>query len=401
MNIKRVPISEVEAWAKNPRNIKTKDYERLKKQILELGIYKPLLCVRENGRYITLGGNMRLRALQELEHKEVDISIVVAKDEATKIKFALSDNDRAGEYDDLKLAELTYPHIEDINLEDYKIDLGAAITMTEVMERFGPDRAEKLEDPGAIARIPKDAKDLIKKYENVHVEFSGGKDSLLALLWTRKICKELKKSFTVLFVETGGELPDLSSYINRLCQDLKVNLVRMNSRANLVEYYTKRGRWPDPLFRDCQHKFINEILDSFDPEGLPKTIKIRGGRADQKVGRSVRTAFLKLKNGASIFAPFYETSQTSYETMLRKIKKLVWPGYAKGFLRTACWCCPFQRPEQYEALKENYPMVWEEMRILTSRLIYPAHKTDSNIKRFHRYWDPYNEGSRPKRRASR
>ena len=136
MEIKKVPISEISVWEKNPRNIKTKDFERLKRQIEELGVYKPLICVRENGRYMTLGGNMRLRALQDMGIKEVDISIVKADTEAQRIKYALSDNDRAGEYIEQDLAELVYPHIEEINLEDYKVDLGEAMDLTSVIEMF-------------------------------------------------------------------------------------------------------------------------------------------------------------------------------------------------------------------------------------------------------------------------
>ena len=138
MNIKQVPISDVQLWDKNPRNIKTKDFERLKKHITELGVYKPLIACKENGGFTVLGGNMRLRALQELGIKDVDISVVDAPDEATKIKYALSDNDRAGEYDEQVLAELVYPHIEDICLEDYKIDVGEPINLRQVIDVFTP-----------------------------------------------------------------------------------------------------------------------------------------------------------------------------------------------------------------------------------------------------------------------
>lgn len=143
MEIKRVPISEVEVWDRNPRNIKTGDFERLKKQIQELGIYKPLICVQENGKYITLGGNMRLRALRALDFKEIDVSIVKAPNETTRIKYALSDNDRAGEYDEQALAELAFPHVEEINLEDYKIDVMEPKNLKAVLEDHGPDFVPK------------------------------------------------------------------------------------------------------------------------------------------------------------------------------------------------------------------------------------------------------------------
>ncbi len=138
MNIKKVAISTIEPWAKNPKNIRTKDFERLKKQIQELGIYKPLICCRENGKYVTLGGNQRLKALQVLKHQDVEISIVEAKDDATKIKYALSDNDRAGEYDDQALAELIYAAKDKIDTDLFRIDLGNTLSVEEVLNQFGP-----------------------------------------------------------------------------------------------------------------------------------------------------------------------------------------------------------------------------------------------------------------------
>lgn len=158
MEIRRVLISEVEVWDKNPRNIKTKDFERLKRQIQELGVYKPLICIKENGKYTTLGGNMRLRALMALNIKEIDISLVKAPDEATKIKYALSDNDRVGQYDEQQLAELAYPHIEEINLEDYKLDIGEPISLKDVIEDYAPDidgedEVPEIDDSPAITKM--------------------------------------------------------------------------------------------------------------------------------------------------------------------------------------------------------------------------------------------------------
>jgi hypothetical protein len=139
MNIERVPISSVVPWEKNPRGIKTKDFDRLKKQITKLGVYKPLIAYKENGHYVVLGGNMRIRALKELGLQEVDISIIKPKSEAQKIEYALSDNDRVGYYEEEALAELIYPHIKDIDLSEFKVDIGEPIDLKQVVERYGPD----------------------------------------------------------------------------------------------------------------------------------------------------------------------------------------------------------------------------------------------------------------------
>jgi len=143
MNIITVPISKVKPWDKNPRNSKKKDYKRLLKQLTELGVYKPMVAYAENGEFIVLGGNMRLRALQELKHTEVDLSVVEVSSEAGKIKYALSDNDNIGTTDDQMAAELIYPHIEDIELEDYNIDIGESINIGRMLDDFAPSEVKE------------------------------------------------------------------------------------------------------------------------------------------------------------------------------------------------------------------------------------------------------------------
>lgn len=145
MDIRKVPITEVDVWKDNPRNVKTKNYERLKKQIIELGVYKPLICMREDGKYITLGGNMRLRALRALGMREVDISVVKAETEAMKIKYALSDNDEVGETDRQKVAELVLRNIDEIDVNVYAISAAESKSIKQILEEFGPALEERPE----------------------------------------------------------------------------------------------------------------------------------------------------------------------------------------------------------------------------------------------------------------
>lgn len=136
LDIRRVPISKIDAWDKNPRLILPADFERLKAQITRLGIYKPLLCYREKTRYVVLGGNMRVKALKDLGFKEIEVSVVTPKTEAEKLEYSLSDNDRAGQYDEDKLGALVSSLSTEIDLSMFKADLGEAIDMKEMLERF-------------------------------------------------------------------------------------------------------------------------------------------------------------------------------------------------------------------------------------------------------------------------
>ena len=386
MNIIKVPISQVVLWEKNPRGITQKDYARLKKQILRLGVYKPLVCYQEGGQFVVLGGNMRLRALRDLGVQEVELSLIQPADEAQKIEYALSDNDRAGFTDEEKLAELVIPEMAKIELEDFKVDLGETLDLRHIIERFGPDTDKEAKKPPELPAVPEDKKQFVAGFDHILVEFSGGKDSMLALLWARKVCRELNKEFMALFVETGAEFPDLSSFVTRTCLDLEVNLVRLQAKQNIVEYYTRKGQWPDSIHRDCMFRFIVDVMKAYKPGPLEKTLKIRGGRPDQKTLKTVKAAYTVTSEGEHLFSPFYEEDKEAYAALLDEIRGILWPGYARGFLRTACWMCPFQRKDQWEALRESYPLLWEEMRILVKRLKYTHHAGDSQYRSFWNYW---------------
>jgi len=126
--------SDLVLWDKNPRQISDKNFIKLKKQIEKLGVYKPLLINQDN---IVIGGNMRLRALMDLGVTEVACSNVKTKDETEMIEYALSDNDRAGDYDQQQLAELIYN--VPIDLELYHIDVGKTYKLKDVLSQFTED----------------------------------------------------------------------------------------------------------------------------------------------------------------------------------------------------------------------------------------------------------------------
>ena len=131
-------ISQLHGWDKNPRGIKKDDFQRLKNQIKTLGLFKPFI-ITEDGT--VLGGNMRLRACQELGITEVQVTIVKADTEELKIKYALADNDRAGYYEEEQLAELI-TSLGDINLDDFKVDLGNLTDIKDLLSKFGPNPTE-------------------------------------------------------------------------------------------------------------------------------------------------------------------------------------------------------------------------------------------------------------------
>ena len=125
-------INKLREWDKNPRSITKEGLERLKKQIVKLGQYKPLVITPDGE---VLRGNMRLKAYRELGIKDIWVSVVDIKGGKQKIDYALSDNDRAGfyEFDEVTLLMKDFPEIE---WQDYTVDLQPAPQVTFLPQPF-------------------------------------------------------------------------------------------------------------------------------------------------------------------------------------------------------------------------------------------------------------------------
>ena len=116
---------QIEGLSKNPRWLHDDEGEKLKKSLIdspEFLEYKPLMVyAMDNGNYVTICGNMRLRVANELRldgHSEFDtIPCVILKADTPieKIKeYAIKDNVQAGNWDWDELANGEW-EIEDLD----------------------------------------------------------------------------------------------------------------------------------------------------------------------------------------------------------------------------------------------------------------------------------------------
>jgi len=98
-----VKIGNVKTNPKNPRIIKDEKYKKLVKSIKEFPdmLHKrPIVAFTDkDGKYVVLGGNMRLKALNELKYKEVPIILADEWTEEQKHEFLIKDNVGFGEWD--------------------------------------------------------------------------------------------------------------------------------------------------------------------------------------------------------------------------------------------------------------------------------------------------------------
>lgn len=153
IEIKYRKLSELTEWDKNPRSINKDAFERLKYQIVMLGMYKPLIIDQND---MILGGNMRFKAstslvqdqknipsqpaadmveyydkLRQMDLTKVPTVLRECADDKERIEVALSDNDRAGYYNETELAELV--ELNGIDSELFSIDLTESKTIDEII----------------------------------------------------------------------------------------------------------------------------------------------------------------------------------------------------------------------------------------------------------------------------
>jgi hypothetical protein len=98
-----VKISQVKPNPRNPRIIKDGKFEKLIKSITEFPDMlnkRPLVVFTDvDGKFVVLGGNMRLKACKEIGLKEIPIIVADEWTEEQKNEFLIKDNVGFGEWD--------------------------------------------------------------------------------------------------------------------------------------------------------------------------------------------------------------------------------------------------------------------------------------------------------------
>lgn len=126
----KVAISKIKPNPKNPRTIKDERFEKLKKSIQDFPDMlnkRPLVCFTDtDGKYVVLGGNMRLKAAKDLGLKELPIILADEWTEEQKAEFLIKDNVGFGEWEWQQLAtDWDNQKLEEWGLEVPGFDLDA------------------------------------------------------------------------------------------------------------------------------------------------------------------------------------------------------------------------------------------------------------------------------------
>ena len=191
-----VDIKQVKTNPKNPRVIKDDKFKKLVNSIQEFPDMlnkRPLVCFTDtDGKYVVLGGNMRLKACNELKLTEIPIILADEWSEEQKNEFLIKDNvgfgewdwdDLANEWDAEKLEEWGLDLIGfDLNADDlgteFSLPEGDKAPFQQMTFTLADEQAEQIKN--AIADIK--ATDEYKYAETLGNENSNGNALYLIIM---------------------------------------------------------------------------------------------------------------------------------------------------------------------------------------------------------------------------
>jgi len=149
---------------------------------------------------------------------------------------------------------------------------------------------------------------------------------------------------------------------------------------NLEEEIRAKKVFPHPIYKDCIHTIINYPFNKYVKK--QGAVAITGHHKKQRNGKSTM-GFITYKKDITLINPLYAFDYPKSE--------LMWEGYGQGFCRTACYCCPFQNEQQWEALKNIYPLLWNKMRelLLTCAVVALNDRPSEGVcvKNMKPYWE--------------
>lgn len=374
MLIKNMLIDEVKPYEHNPKTHPKEQVEKIARSIEEFGFLVPILL--DNSNQI-IAGHGRLLAAHKLGLDEVPTISVDHLTESQIKAYRIADNRLTESAWDI---DFLLQEVEELKLEDFDIDL----TGFDDIDLGGMEQKKKAHDntfkPGVSAitkdiefiddtevalSMDADCKALFAKKSVILVSFSGGKDSTFALLWAKTNFPDMR--IVAIFADTGVEFPGMVAHIVECCDFLGVEHHVVKSQKDMWEQILKKG-WPSVMFHWCQSLLIYEPVDKYYKENFEpqECVIIDGSRADQvtRTGKKTKTSNPggKQMQKYDYYHPAFDIDKKVLEHILEASNIPIWEGYARGFVRSACWMCPGMCGDQALALSENYPGLTEDIR---------------------------------------
>ena len=183
---------------------------------------------------------------------------------------------------------------------------------------------------------------------------SGGKDSAALAIYMRDRVPEMEYFFT----DTGAELPEVYTFLDRLEGYLNKPIARLNAERPFehVLEFQYNGFLPSPNTRWCTTEMKIKPFERWI--GEDETVSYIAIRADEDRG-----GYRATKPNITAKFPFKDDGLVRSDIdRLLKQSGVGWPEYYEWRSRSGCYFCFFQRKSEWVSLSEKHPELFERAK---------------------------------------
>jgi len=201
----------------------------------------------------------------------------------------------------------------------------------------------------------------------VIVNFSGGKDSTVAILETLK--RYPKEEIVLLYENTGAEYLETPEHVQKIAHMLDLPLFEQKPKLDFWDNSKKFKQFPRPDSRFCTWILKQDVVrhwvasnrDMFGDEIIVVTgLRAEESAARAKLGEWSIDNHLTTKNQTVKFwAPVLQMKKQEVFERIEAEGLPLHPAYEFAS-RLSCWCCIFGKYNEVRTYAEMHPDLYEQ-----------------------------------------
>jgi len=209
----------------------------------------------------------------------------------------------------------------------------------------------------------------------VIVNFSGGKDSTVAILEARKCYP--KEEIILCYQDTGAEYLETPAHVENIASQLNLPLVVLKREEDFWDITRKRKFFPTPGLRWCTEYLKRSLLNKWLTANFRGTdtevIVVTGIRAEESVRRAKHQEWEDPRDNhivlsaSKIWYPCLHMSEKEVKARVVAEGLPLHPCYEFS-PRCNCWCCIFAPPAQVRLYAEMHPELYEKACLLEDEI---------------------------------